>query len=106
MPLVRRRPLMRAAMVGGTAYAAGKAGQRSASRQQDEADYQQQQEDRIRQLEAQQAAAMPPAAAPPPQTAAPSTDLVSRLTELKKLLDAGVLTQDEFDAAKQKLLSG
>jgi hypothetical protein len=49
---------------------------------------------------------MPPAAAPPPQAAAPSTDLVSRLTELKKLLDAGVLTQDEFDAAKQKLLSG
>jgi hypothetical protein len=31
--------------------------------------------------------------------------MVSKLKELKGLLDAGVLTQDEFDVAKQKLLA-
>ena len=30
---------------------------------------------------------------------------MSKLTELKGLMDAGVLTADEFEAAKQKLLS-
>jgi len=34
----RRRPLARAAMIGGTAYVAGRAGQRAATRQQDDAD--------------------------------------------------------------------
>ena len=29
---------------------------------------------------------------------------ISRLRELKGLLDAGVLNQEEFDAAKKKLL--
>ena len=29
---------------------------------------------------------------------------ISRLQELKGLLDAGVLNQEEFDAAKKKLL--
>ena len=32
--------------------------------------------------------------------------MVTELTNLKKLLDAGVLTQDEFDAQKQKILAG
>jgi hypothetical protein len=32
-------------------------------------------------------------------------DLVSRLQELKALNDEGVLTQDEFQAAKRKLLT-
>ena len=90
----RRRPLMRAAMVGGGAYMVGKNAQRKS---QQEAD----QEARLNQLEAQQAPA--PAAAP---AAAPAgDDLVSKLTELKGLMDAGVLTADEFEAAKQKLLS-
>ena len=90
----RRRPLMRAAMVGGGAYMVGKSAQRKS---QQEAD----QEARLNQLEAQQAPA--PAAAP---AAAPAgDDLVSKLTELEGLMDAGVLTADEFEAAKQKLLS-
>jgi membrane protease subunit (stomatin/prohibitin family) len=85
---------MRAAMVGGGAYMVGKSAQRKS---QQEAD----QEARLNQLEAQQAPA--PAAAP---AAAPAgDDLVSKLTELKGLMDAGVLTADEFEAAKQKLLS-
>ncbi len=92
----RRRPLMRAAMVGGGAYMVGKNSQRKS---QQEAD----QEARLNQLEAQQAQAPAPAAAP---AAAPAgDDLVSKLTELKGLMDAGVLTADEFEAAKQKLLS-
>jgi hypothetical protein len=40
-------------------------------------------------------------APPPPE----SVDVVSRLRELKGLLDSGALTPQEFDAAKQKLLT-
>jgi len=88
----RRRPLARAAMIGGTAYVAGRAGARAANREQ-----QQQQE---------QAYEQQPQPQPPPPPAAPQkTDVVAQLTELKGLLDSGVLTQDEFDAAKQKLLA-
>ncbi len=47
----------------------------------------------------------------PPSTdqgpAAPSTDeSMDQLTKLKGLLDSGALTQDEFDAQKQKILQG
>jgi hypothetical protein len=57
------------------------------------------------QLQAQPA---PPPEAPPP--AAPvaaevDSDMVAQLENLKKLLDEGVLTQDEFDAQKQKILA-
>ena len=38
---------------------------------------------------------------------APSADeSMDELTKLKGLLDSGVLTQDEFDAQKQKILQG
>ena len=53
-------------------------------------------------------AAAPPVAAapPPPPAAAPAgDDLVSKIKELSSLKDAGVLTDDEFNAAKQKLLA-
>lgn len=89
----RRRPLMRAAMVGGAGYAAGKRRQRSAYREDD-------QEARLEALEQQQAPAAPAPAA------AGGQDVVARLTELKGLLDAGALTQAEFDAAKAKVLGG
>ena len=36
--------------------------------------------------------------------AAPTEDPYAKLTELKKLLDAGVISQGDFDAAKNKLL--
>jgi hypothetical protein len=89
-------------MIGGTAYAAHKAGERSAEASQREYE----QEMRIQQLESQQQYAPPPAAAPPAAApAAGGTDLVAKLGELKQLLDSGVLTQEEFDAAKQKLLA-
>ena len=43
----------------------------------------------------------------PPQAAAPAQDdLTSKLQELAKLHNSGVLTDAEFSAAKQKLLAG
>jgi hypothetical protein len=44
--------------------------------------------------------------APPPPPAAPSADPVDRLTELADLRDRGVLTDEEFAAAKAKVLQG
>jgi Short C-terminal domain len=97
MPLMRRRPLLRAAMVGGTAYYAGKHTERN---QQHEADQDAQLAD------VQQPAAAPP---PPPQpvaAAAAPVDPVTALTQAKALLDGGVLTQAEFDAQKRRILEG
>ena len=40
-----------------------------------------------------------------PQQAAPATeDPYQKLTEMKKLLDAGVISQEDFDKAKAQLL--
>src|SRR6476659_2549937 len=95
---MRRRPLVRAAMVGGGAYAAGKARQRGQTRQADE-------DQRIGALEQQQSAAAAPQPAAP--AAAPdSGDIVGKLKELKELQHSGALTSDQFEAAKQKLLQG
>jgi membrane protease subunit (stomatin/prohibitin family) len=88
--MFRRRPLARAAVVGGVAYTAGKAGARSAANDADQS------------APAEQPPAEQQAA---PEAAAPSADdSMQRLTELKGLLDSGALTQDEFDAQKQKIL--
>lgn len=108
MFMPRRRPLMRAAMLGGAGYMAGKRAQQSSYREAD-------QEARLEQLEQQGGSAAPAAAAPaapapvaPAAPAAPAAggDLVARLTELKGLLDAGALTPAEFEAAKAKILQG
>jgi hypothetical protein len=99
----RRRPLRRAAVVGGVAVAAHHAGTKSAQAQAAE----QGQDEQMAELQAQQAQ---PQSAPPP--AAPvaaevgGSDMVTKLENLKKLLDEGVLTQAEFDMEKQKLLAG
>ena len=97
----RRRPLARAAMVGGAAYYTGKKVQQG--REQDA-----ETEARLQELEAQQAsAAQQPAAAPPP-AAAPaagsSEDAFQQLEKLGKLHEQGILTDEEFSAAKQKIL--
>jgi len=44
-------------------------------------------------------------APPPPPPAAPSTDPVERLNELAHLRNQGLLTDEEFSAAKAKLLA-
>jgi putative oligomerization/nucleic acid binding protein len=99
---IRRRPLLRAGMLAGGAYMAHEAGERSVQRQYAEAD----QDQRLADLEAEkQVAAAPPPPAPVPPPVAAETGLVAELTKLKGLLDAGALTQDEFDSAKRKLLS-
>ena len=51
-------------------------------------------------------AAVPEQAAPPVvEAAAPRADSYGDLMKLKELLDAGALTQAEFAAQKQKILS-
>jgi len=89
---------MRAAMVGGGAYVAGK---HVANNQAEAAS----QEQRIADLEAQQTAQQPAPAAPAPVAAAPpADDLASKLMNLKSLMDQGVLSPEEFQQAKAKLL--
>ena len=100
---MRRRPLRRAAVVGGVAVAAHHAGTKSAQAQAAE----QSQDQQIADL---QAAAEPSRSTPrrlrqPAAPAAGGDDMVAQLENLKKLLDEGVLTQAEFDMQKQKLLS-
>jgi len=96
----RRRPLLRAAAVGGTAYVAGRHMQRSA---QERADTEAEQDQRISDLEAQQAPPQqyqqPPAA---PPAAGPS--MLDQLNQLTTLHEQGALTDEEFTAAKAKLL--
>jgi Short C-terminal domain len=101
--MMRRRPLRRAALVGGVAVAAHHAGTKSAQAQAAE----QNQNAQIAEPQAEQAS---PQQAPTPVPAAVpeagGEDMVTQLENLKKLLDEGVLTQPEFDAQKQKVLSG
>jgi membrane protease subunit (stomatin/prohibitin family) len=89
--------LLRAAVVGGAAYHVGKRAQ--AGRDQDAA--QQQQIDDLQAQQDQQQYQQQAAAAPAP---ASSEDGMAKLTQLKSLLDQGVLTQAEFDMQKQKIL--
>lgn len=83
------RMLRRAAVLGATAHVASSRGQARA--------------------EQQAAAAAPPpqaeAPAPAPAAAASSEDSFNELMKLKELLDAGALTQEEFDAEKAKVLA-
>ena len=92
--MLRRRPLMRAAVVGGTAYYAGK---KVSQGRQAEADQNAQIADLQAQQQQQEYAAPAPAA--PTQE-----DSIEKLKQLKDLLDQGVLTQAEFDLEKQKIL--
>jgi hypothetical protein len=88
--MMRRRPLRRAAVIGGVAAVAHHAGKNSG-------------EAEAAQANQQYAPAPPPA--PPAAPAAGGEDMVTQLEQLKKLLDDGVLTQAEFDAQKQKVLA-
>ena len=57
------------------------------------------------QQQAAQAAAYAPPPAPAPAPAAPSVDLTAELQKLASLKEAGILNDEEFAAAKAKLLS-
>jgi Short C-terminal domain len=93
--LRRRRPLLRAAVVGGGAYMAGK----SHARHQAERDqYEGEQNSRLDDLEDQQAPSQQaPAAAPAPAS------MTDQLNQLVTLHQQGALTDSEFAAAKAKL---
>ena len=89
----RRRPLLRAAMVGGTAYYAGKRMQESQEREAE-------QQYRLEELEAREAAA----AGPQPRPGGITTEALAQLEQLAQLKERGVLTEDEFDLQKRRLL--
>ena len=90
MVMRRRRPLLRAAVVGGVAYHAGqKRPVREAPGPQDELPVQPQYQETAGSV-----------AAP-----ASADDTVTQLTKLKELLDAGALAQAEFDTEKGKILA-
>jgi hypothetical protein len=91
----RRRPLLRAAVVGGGAYMAGKS---AANRSAERAD----QDARISNLEAQQQA--PPVPEPRSEQASADTDVLGQLTKLVEMHERGSLTDEEFSAAKARLL--
>ena len=110
----RRRPLLRAAAVGGGAYLAGKhVANKQADQQYQEAD----QDARLSSLEQQQQGGYPPqqqggyGSYPPPQQASPPAaapaaepSMMDQLSQLGDLHKQGVLTDEEFTAAKAKLL--
>ena len=111
--MFRRRPLLRAAAVGGTAYVAGK---HMANKQAEQAAYESDQDARISDLEAQQSAQQQGYQQPPPQYQQPyqqqpppppapaaSSPMIDQLNQLADLHQQGVLTDEEFAAAKAKL---
>src|SRR2546423_5685073 len=88
MPFMRRRPLLRAAAIGGGAYAYGKHRANEQTEMQEDA-YSQGQQSAM--------AAAPPQAAP--EAGITSAD-TARLQELGQLHEQGILTDEEF--AQQK----
>jgi hypothetical protein len=93
---MRRRPVARAAMVGGAAYYAGK-------RRQDTQYREEEQEARLQDLEARQSVAAPAA---PSGGGGMSPQAMDQLKQLAELKDSGVLTEAEFEVQKQKILQG
>ncbi|MFC9356149.1 SHOCT domain-containing protein [Rhodococcus sp. NPDC057014] len=92
----------RTAVITGTARATSNAMNRRAANK--EAEQQARIDEAAQQQYAEQQAAQQQAPPPPPAPAG-GDDLVSRLQELARLKDAGVLTDEEFAAAKAKLLA-
>jgi hypothetical protein len=95
--VVRRRPIMRAAAIGGT-FAAGRSMGRRAEAQ---ANAQADQDQRLSDVEAQQAQQTQQAA---PAQAGPGPSVMDQLSQLTALHQQGALTDDEFTAAKAKIL--
>jgi len=90
MPVMRRRPLLRAAAVGTVAYQGSKRGAMAGQNQ------------------AAEAAAPPPpsypAAPPAPPAPAPVDPTVEKISQLAELHASGALTDEEFAAAKAQAL--
>ena len=113
---MRRRAIVGTAVVGGTAYAVGHhSATKAAEQQQTDAQQDAQIQDMQQQQDTQQQAPPPPPAyqqapPPPPQAAAPAAPTgltdegIAQLKQLGQLHESGVLTDAEFEAAKQKIL--
>ncbi len=95
MRMRRRRPLMRAAMVGGVAYHAGK-------RSQEGRDADADRDARLEDLEYQQQAQQSQGGG----GGGMSDNTIEQLGKLGQLHEQGVLTDAEFEVQKQKLLQG
>ena len=93
MRMRRRRPLMRAAMVGGVAYHAGKKVQEGR-----DDDYER--DAQIQDLQAQQAQGSGGGGG------GMTDNTIEQLGKLGQLHEQGVLTDAEFEVQKQKLLQG
>jgi hypothetical protein len=98
--LGRRRPLLRAAAVGGIGAAAYRSGRRREAGAQRE----QEQDTQISQLAEGLASEQQRVPAPAAPAALSPTDRISALERLSSLRDQGVLEQDEFEAEKHKIL--
>ena len=94
------RMLRRAAVLGATAHVASKRGEARGA----EAAQEQAAQEQAAAPEAPPAPVAAPALAAAPVASAPVD--YAQLTKLKELLDAGILTQQEFDAEKAKVLAG
>ena len=106
------RGVARTAVVAGTATAvSGRVQRRQAEKYagrdaQIYADREQAYEQQTAPQPAYQQPAPPPATPPPPAPAAGGTDVVAELERLGTLKQQGVLTDEEFQAAKAKVLAG
>lgn len=103
--MLRRRPLMRAAVgtavVAGTATAvSGRVRRRQDRRYQTQAEAAAYEQQQYAQPMVEQAPAPPP-----PAAAAPAMSTVEQLKELAALHADGVLTDSEFEAEKAKILA-
>jgi hypothetical protein len=105
------RGVARTAVVAGTATAvSNRVSRRQANRWADQDQSQMYEQQQAYQQQPQYAAPPPPPqyaapAPPPPPPAAPAADpMVEQLTELAKLKDAGILTDEEFAAKKAQIL--
>jgi hypothetical protein len=93
----RRRPVLRAATMAGGAAIAYHAGKTSAANA-GQGDAQPAEDAGV-----QQVAPAPPASV---STGGPSEEAIAKLKELGQLRDQGILTDQEFEAQKQKVLGG
>ena len=104
--MMRRRPLARAAVVGGVAYHAGKKGAQNSAAERRRTSRSRISRHSRRSRSTRRRRRSTAATARRRPGAAGSDDMVAQLENLKKLLDEGILTQAEFDMQKQKLLAG
>ncbi len=90
MPMMRRRPLLRAAAIGTVAYQGSKRGAIAGQNQAAQAE--------------QQAPPPPPAPMAPAPPLAPVDPTVEKISQLAQLHASGALTDEEFAAAKAQAL--